>query len=514
MTAFLQSVGKLHPPPTAPSEAPVPDAAISPEVSAREQAALGDAHWAQGRFDQAVERFRQAARIMPSCAEYHYKLALSAWQTSQIQLVEPALREAIRLSPREPILREALGTWHLDTGNIEQAVLESFRALELAPREPRVIVSLGFALHGNGQPREAFELIQPLLAAGADSPRLAALHGKIAPALGQEAEALALIERVLHAQQIPNLDRAMLHFIAAHLLERMEQYDQAFAHAAAGNAARRRPYDPGEHTRWVDRRLEYLTPSKLHDLPRASQGGRRPVFIIGMPRSGTSLVEQILASHPQVFGAGELAMLSRVARLAASYDPNGGQLYPDALDGISLHAANKLAAEYLSELNALDSSATYVTDKMPLNFLYLGIIAVMFPDAHVIHCTRDPLDTCLSCYFTNFTFGHEFSTDLRNLGLFHRDYQRLMHHWTRVLNFPMLEVKYEDVVNDLGGQVRRMLEYLDLPWDERCLQFYRTRRHVSTASREQVGRPIYSSSVGRWRKYEKHLDELIAMLNS
>jgi hypothetical protein len=160
----------------------------------------------------------------------------------------------------------------------------------------------------------------------------------------------------------------------------------------------------------------------------------------------------------------------------------------------------------------MDPDAAYVTDKMPHNFMYLGLVALLFPDCHVIHCTRDPLDMCLSCYTTHFAAGHEFSHDLRHLGLFYRDYERLMAHWEMVVNFPMVEMRYEAVVADLEGQARRLLGFLDLPWDERCLGFHRTHRAVATASTAQVRRPIYASSVGRWRKYEKHLGELIEAL--
>ena len=261
-------------------------------------------------------------------------------------------------------------------------------------------------------------------------------------------------------------------------------------------------------------RLAYFTPRKLHALPRATHGSRRPVFIIGMPRSGTTLVEQILSSHPEVYGGGDISVLGDVVRSFVRSNPEGTQDYPTCLDAMSLRTCNALAASYLSRLSSIDASARYVTDKMLPNFLYLGAIASLFPDAHVIHCTRDPLDTSVSCYMTDFLFGHEFAQDLGHLADYYRQYERVISHWRDTVKFPMIEVSYERIVSNLGGEVRRLLEHLDLSWDERCVNFHRNPRHVPTASVEQVRQPLYSRSVGRWRKYEKHLGVLIEVLGN
>ena len=309
-------------------------------------------------------------------------------------------------------------------------------------------------------------------------------------------------------------DKLALHFAASSLLDAAGRYDEAFEHARVAKEMTRRPYDPQDHARRIDRRINFFTPKKVHDLPRASHGNRRPVFIVGMPRSGTSLVEQILASHPQVYGAGELRTLSEIARSTHAADWTDGDPYPENMDAISVRKANRLAAQYLQTITQLNDTATYVTDKMPLNFMYMGLIQILFPDSHVIHCTRDPLDTCLSCYMTHFASGYEFSHDPSHLGAFHNEYRRLMNYWRDAVNVPMIEVNYEQVVRDLEGQTRRLLEFLDLPWDDRCLHFFQNQRPVPTASSEQVRRPVYASSVGRWKHYEKHLGPLMESLRN
>ncbi|MGE5608111.1 MAG: tetratricopeptide repeat-containing sulfotransferase family protein [Bacillota bacterium] len=503
--------------PAVPLVSPNPTVSTAPpldlQACAQREANLGDSLYGQSRFAEALPRYAEAVRMQPHHAGYHFRLAMAAWQARHLELVESHLQEAVRLSPANPQAHEAISQWYYEAANLPLALSHSARAVELAPRDPEIAISRAIVLEGNSQPDAAWRVISPLLTSGFLASRLGVVYGRIAPSLKRERDALTFLDRLIASPQITPGEKAALHFTAANLLDRLGQYDQAFEHARLANQACAYPYDPKSCSDWIDRHINYFTPARLYNLPRASHQNRRPVFIVGMLRSGTSLVEQILASHPQVYGAGELNTLSRIAIPLNNPDWTGGDFYPEYVDAISLRRANKLANAYLSAIASLNSTATYVTDKMPHNFLYLGLIAILFPDCHVIHCTRNPLDTCLSCYMTHFANGHDYTHDLAHLGAFYRDYQRLMTHWKQVLNFPMLEVRYEDVVSDLQGQTRRMLEFLELPWDERCLSFHKNKRPVSTASREQVRRPIYASSVARWKRYEPHLAPLIASLN-
>jgi hypothetical protein len=274
-----------------------------------------------------------------------------------------------------------------------------------------------------------------------------------------------------------------LHFAASALFDRAGRYDDAFEHAHLGNGLAGRRHDAAGFARWISHRIRYATPDRLRALPRATHGNRRPVFIVGMPRSGTSLVEQILASHPAVYGAGELPTLGQVPYDIVTADWNEGDAYPECLESLSVKKANRLAAQYLSHVESLNRDATYVTDKMPLNFQWLGLVELLLPGCHVIHCERDPLDTCLSCYLTNFAAGNDFTYDLAGLGAYYRDYRRLMAHWKNVLTLPMLDVRYEELVRDPEPQVRRLLDFLGLPWDDRCLKFHENQRPVKPPAR-------------------------------
>ena len=236
-----------------------------------------------------------------------------------------------------------------------------------------------------------------------------------------------------------------------------------------------------------------------------------PVYVLGMVRSGTTLVEQILASHPEVHGAGEQAIIPRAAEaLAAAGGPVG---YPRALAGVPAGTLREAGRGCLDALAALGPGAARVVDKLPGNFLYLGLIARMLPQARIVHCVRDPMDVCLSIYFQRFAAGHHYAYDLGDIASYYRDYERLMAHWQRVLPEDAVhEVRYERLVTDQAAVSRALVDAVGLAWDQRCLAFHEAQRVVSTASDWQVRQPVYTRSVERWRHYAAYLDELRAGL--
>ena len=245
---------------------------------------------------------------------------------------------------------------------------------------------------------------------------------------------------------------------------------------------------------------------------RADNASELPVFIIGMPRSGTSLVEQILSSHPRIFGGGELKWVVDVVK--ETQDVIGSALpFPDCLNEASQKHCNTLAEHYLMKIAALsDGQSARVTDKMPANFWNLGLISLLFPKGRVIHCQRDPVDTCLSIYFQNFSEGHGFAYDLREIGKAYNLYLQMMEHWGKVLDYPILNINYEELVNNQESVTRRLLDFCDIAWDDKCLQFQDSERMVYTASSDQVRRPIYKSSLSRWKNYQAFLGPLIEEL--
>jgi len=295
----------------------------------------------------------------------------------------------------------------------------------------------------------------------------------------------------LSDSKISPLEREKLHRACGKIADDLGLYDRAFAHLVA--AGQLPAAGDSEAADKIQRIKETLPPQFYSDRADFANKSQRPIFVFGMPRSGTTLVEQILASHPQVCGAGELRFFAVEAK----------SLVPDRLVRAE---AQRIAKDYLHLLQAYSSKAARVVDKMPYNFERLWLLALLFPNASFIHCRRDPIATCVSC------FVHFSACALEALGQSYRQYHDLMDFWRRTLPVTILDVDYEALIQDLEGQSRRLIAHIGLEWNESCLQFHLTKRPVRTPSRRQVGRPVYASSLGSWRRYERHLQPLVEAL--
>lgn len=474
---------------------------------------MGDALYAREDYRAALGQHAAALRERPRDAECHYRVALDYLGMESHESARFYLEQAVQMNPAHARAHATLADLLVMMGEADKAAEHARRATELAPGDPDLAVVLASVLEADRKSEQAWEIVDRLRGAGHDSERFALLFSRMAARRDSAGEALGLIERLLGSgRSIRRRDRASLHFAAAQLLDSAGRYDEAFRHASEANVLRGVAYDPALTERLVDSFIRYFTRPALQRLPRATHGIDVPVFIVGMPRSGTSLVEQVLASHPEVHGAGERDWIFRLWEVAAQRQTDPAQPLTDCLEQMSANVLNDLAAQYLNPLLMLSPLATRITDKTPANFLHLGLIAVLFPRARVIHCRRDPMDTGLSCFMTDFAGGHGFSHSLGATGHFYRQNERMMAHWKSVLDLPILEVEYEKMVTDLRGQAGRMLEFLGLPWDERCMGFHENRRFVATASNAQVRQPIYDRSVGRWLHYQAHLAPLRAAL--
>jgi tetratricopeptide (TPR) repeat protein len=418
----------------------------------------------------------------------------------------------VRVSPDFAFGQSMLSEWYLVHGMVEPALAASEKSMQLSPGHDGITTTRALVLEAAGELESAWQLVQQLIDRGNNTPCLARIYGRMARRRGQQDRALGLIESLLQSPGVTPVDRSDLYFSAADLLDGLGRFDDAFTYAARGNALRKPNYRPEAHDQWFDTLISYFTRHRVRALARANYHSEKPVFIVGMPRSGTSLVEQMLASNPRVHGAGELDFLFRVVVGTIGMLGAGENDYPQCLGKLSVEQCDGMAQIYVEPLNSLCPTAHRITDKMPLNFLHLGIVNMLLPGARIIHCKRDPLDTCLSCHMTAFTTGNDFKYDLNHLGRFYRQYARLMKHWQQVLDVPILEVNYEQVIADPEGQSRRMTDFIGLPWDDRAVRFHETKRSIATASVQQVRQPIYHTSVQRWRHYEKHLGPLKAAL--
>jgi Tfp pilus assembly protein PilF len=485
---------------------------LSPAQQALESATEGDAALGRGDWEAARRAYQSAVRLNPGRASYHLGSAIACWRLGDLEAAGRQLQCAVRIDCGFAVGHSMLGEWYLEQGMPAEALESTARAMELAPMRDDVVQSRAWVLEAAGKLDDAWALVTQLLQRGFRTTSVAKLHARLARFRGQQKPALDLILQLLRAGGLPAVEASNLHLSAADLLDSLGQYDEAFQFAAHGNALRRPAYDPAMQEQFVDRCIRYFTRQQMQSLPKATYRSSAPVFIVGMPRSGTSLVEQILASHPAVHGAGELDYLYRVVKGLIGMLSVPDEEFPECLNSLTVDEANGMAQIYLGPLTVLAPAARRITDKMPLNFIHLGLISMLFPESRVIHCRRNPLDTCLSCFMTPFNNGHDFKYDLTHLGLFFRQYERLMDHWKHVLDIPILDVVYEDLISNTEPVSRQLVEFLDLPWDPQCLRFYQTARSTATSSVQQVRQPIYKSSAGRWHRYEKHLGLLKAAL--
>ena len=385
------------------------------------------------------------------------------------------------------------------------------RALELEPENINAIsLYANVAIH-TGDFKQAQHILRPILEkeindVGPDHINAVLAFSLISKDLGRQDEAIHLMEQILPKITAISSKRS-LHFSLGKLYDATGGYDKAFSNYKQGNASKTLTFDPQRHAHEVDAMIDVYSKKFMDSMPRATIRSDRPVFVVGMPRSGTSLVEQILASHPEVFGAGELTDIVQLP-LSLHVILGTEQLYPQCLPQLTQDKMNAFTQHYLDKLASLSPDASRVIDKMPGNFMHLGFIELLFPDARIIHCMRDPIDTCLSCFFQDFSRSHPYSYDLANLGAFYNGYRKIMQHWRNVLSIPMYEIQYEELVANQETKSRELVEFCGLEWDERCLNFHETKRFVGTASYDQVRKPMYKKSAGRWKNYEHHIDVL------
>jgi hypothetical protein len=327
---------------------------------------------------------------------------------------------------------------------------------------------------------------------------------------------LAAMQSLLDDPYLTGGKRSALHFGLAQVLDARACYAEAAEHLAKANALasadchkRGQGYDPADHVRFVTSMIAACTPAFFERVRGWGLETERPIFIFGLPRSGTTLTEQILAGHSQVFGAGELRLghedLEALGSSQSDPQERLGRLEPDI--------ARRVAQRHLDRLGELNQSVPRVADKMPDNYLCLGLLATLFPRARFIHCRRDLRDVAVSCWMTHFR-QIRWANDPQHIASRFHEYERLMAHWRQTLPVSMLEVDYEETVSDLDGVARRLVAWCGLPWEPACLEFHRVRRPVRTASVSQVRQPIYAHSVGRWKHYDQPLAALFAHLDT
>ena len=468
---------------------------------------LGGALKKAGRLEEAVASYQAALGIRPDNAATYINMGDACLALGRLSSAEDCYRKSLSIQPGAAETHYYLASTLTLQGRLDEALSHFNTALELRPNHEDAIGGMADIYRKKGEFDRAYDLLCPLVEKGTTNVSVALNFASFCERFERCHEAILLLENILSTPHLSNNRQRLLHFSLGGIHDHRKEYERAFKHYRKGNALKAVSFDPETMVSEVARNMAFFTPRRLAALPGSELPSRVPVFIVGMPRSGTTLVEQILASHPAVYGAGELGnifdIVSTMPKLLDCDDQ-----YPACLGSLTQPAINEVSERYLDHLQELGRDSLRVTDKMPSNFLYLGLIELAFPEAHIIHCMRNPLDTCLSIYFQDFTGKHEYAYDLGNIGALYREYRRLMEHWKVTLTLPVLEVKYEDLVTDTEHYSRDIIKFCGLEWDDRCSSFFNTRRDVITASLQQVRKPVYTSSIGRHKHYEHHLGPL------
>ena len=328
---------------------------------------------------------------------------------------------------------------------------------------------------------------------------------------GHTTQGIESLESALNIAHGPYIKESV-HFSLADLYDKSKLYDNAFKNYNAANNIRNEPSDIKYYCQVIDDIIHHFDKKTISELPHSSQNSSKPVFIVGMPRSGTSLVEQILSSHPEVYGAGEITTLWSIGN-----DISGAMNLSDYCENllkVTESDINMHALHYLNEIKKLSAGYAKCTDKLPHNFIHIGLIELLFPNAKIVHCRRHPFDTCLSIYFKNFNDNHKYARNLMELGRFYKSYIDLMNHWEKTSSLSIYNIDYEALVRKPETYIRQLVNHTGLEWDDACLSHHQSDRLVMTPSHDQATKPIYQDAVYRWKNYRKHLAPLIETLGN
>ncbi|HEY7748064.1 MAG TPA: sulfotransferase [Aestuariivirgaceae bacterium] len=471
---------------------------------------LGTVEGQRGRYGHAVGLIEAAIRLKPAEPVYRNNAGNTLLMAHEPNLAVMQLEEAVRLKPDYIDALCNLGKALAACGKTDAARAMLRKAADIDPSHERVRLSLAQAEQHGGRPHHAKDQFRKLLD---DDPNdFRAIVGFLmSDRVTETSREMVQAESLLGDQRIPTLERSVLMHALAKAYDDLGRYGEAIGLVLKAKQLENVTFDISKRAEWAGDTKSVFTREFFAERPTYGHESRLPVFVVGMPRSGTTLVEQIIASHPKAVGAGELPHISRMATLlgATSKDvkvdaPRIRSLQPEYV--------RNLAEAYLARLDPECLAKQRIVDKSPLNLCYLGCVALAFRNASVIYCRRNALDTCLSIFMQKFDRGHDYSYDLGTLGRYYRLCHDLMDHWRKTAPLRILEIDYETIVNGLEAQARRIIDFLDLEWDDACLFFHKTNRNVATASQWQVRQPIYQTSIGRWRRYRTYLGPLIAEL--
>lgn len=468
---------------------------------------LGTLQEKNGKIDAAIDCYRKAIKYKPDCCDAYFNLARTYGIIGDAEAAISNYEKVLELDPRDSDAYNNLGNYLKEKGETAKAVELYRKSIQFNPDSSRAYCNMGRAMRDMGDKEGALAAFRKALSLKpGDYEALYELA--LSEHHSEYNDDLQAMEELLQKPATTSDQKMHLSFGLGKAFEELKEYDRAFNYFKNGNTLKRNTFKYS-----IERDKEYF--NKIKDIfntkffsthKEYGHKNNSQIFIVGMPRSGTTLVEQIIASHPQVQGAGEFSDFKH--ELFGDTDITSKQ-FTDFIIRLEQHDIEQLGDKYIKIIAPHQKGRDYITNKSTQNFIYIGLIRLIFPQAKIIHCQRDPIATCLSCYKHLFSQGSWYAYDLHELASFYLLYRDLMQHWHATLPAFIFDNQYEDLIADQENQTKKLLDFCGLSWDERCLNFHRTKRSVKTASFQQVRRPIYTSAVAFWKNYEKHLGILM-----
>ncbi len=470
---------------------------------------LGLALHNQGKLDEAEVYLHKALQLSPDFVETYINLGIILNSQGKLEEAAASYRQALTLRPNYAEAHYNLGITLGDQGRLAESEASLRQALKLKPDYTEAYNNLGLILHSLGRQDEAETYFRQALKLNPDSAQVYKSLSMFLKRAEIEGVIIAM-EKLYKRKDLSDEDKIDLGFALGKSFEKLGEYDKSFDFIFKANLEKRKTYTYSiqDDHEFFTRIKKTFSADFFSSHPDSDIPDKTPIFVLGMPRSGTTLVEQILASHPKVLGAGELLFLPYLVNKICAEGGAAGK-YPECIPELDMKGFGRMGLEYIEKIRKYSNSVQHITDKLPHNFLYLGLINKILPKAKVIHCVRIPMDNCLSIFKTDFKGQlHRYAYDLIEIGQYYNLYLDLMSHWEKVLPGVMYTVKYEEMVSDQQDQIKELLDFCDLQWDDACFNFHKTKRKVITASVAQVRQPIYTDSVGLWKRYERRLEPL------
>jgi len=466
---------------------------------------LGNVFHTLNRWPRSIALYEQALALQPDNVLVHRHLGASLQKSGQMKKAIKCFEQALSLQPDYVDARIKLAQVLRELGRAEEALAQLEQVIDLKPDETEAHIIVALTLRELGEAERAIEQLERHLGT---KPDCGALYYHIAM-IEPKQEHIPVLEKLISDPGLSNRDALYCHFALGNMLNGSKSFDHAFRHILKANTLYRETfsYDTEEDSQIIDRLIKVYSKRFFQRTCHLGSASQLPVFIVGMQKSGSTLVEQIISSHALVYGADEIHALTTI-ETGITQQLEHADPYPECMSHLDSEMAEDYSAQYLQELALHCPTAVRISDKLLGNFSRIGLIKTLFPKARIIHCQRNPLDNCISIFF-HFFPELKCSFELTELGRYYLDYQRLMSHWESLFPGEILNVQYEELVMDQERVSKQLIDYLGLEWDEKCLDFHNNKRDVRTSSNIQVRQPIYKNSVNRWKNYEKHLQPLI-----